>query len=304
VCSRASFCGLSERDLPEYWGWMFCPVNNSKMERVKLPTFYKFGAVIGELRVLDKSDFVSNTIVMNLAFKAGLWIVFFFNATDDIALPHTRDAANNIYQLLDEYKSRLAGIAVTDQNKDDVLGELFVQRLNQEIDAFELMFEREARRVSVFAVQPKGLYDTEKLIEEGEKKFPPDLIAVMPPQVIEDIREAGRCLAFDRSTACAFHICRATEGLMRAYYKKLTGLDWPPPPPKPKMAKDWKVLVDQLRVEGAPKKIIERLGELREDRNSYAHPDVTVPVDEAPIVYETCTFAMFYIAKELVGSTP
>jgi hypothetical protein len=122
----------------------------------------------------------------------------------------------------------------------------------------------------------------------------------MPPKVIEDIQESGRCLAFERSTACAFHICRATEGLMRAYYKKLTGDDWPPPPPKPKMRNDWAVLVDQLGVEGAPKKIIERLKELREDRNSYAHPDVTVPIDEAPIVYETCTFVMFYIAKEMV----
>jgi len=43
------------------------------------------------------------------------------------------------------------------------------------------------------------------------------------------LKEAGRCLAFDLPTACAFHICRATEALMLTYYEALTGNAWPFP---------------------------------------------------------------------------
>jgi len=39
--------------------------------------------------------------------------------------------------------------------------------------------------------------------------------------------------------------------------------------------------------------------EIRADRNAYAHPDITVPLDEGPIVYDLCTGVMFYMAKEI-----
>ena len=63
--------------------------------------------------------------------------------------------------------------------------------------------------------------------ENAEAKFPKELLAVMPAKSIADIQEAGRCLAFERATACAFHICRATEALMLDYYEHLAGSPWP-----------------------------------------------------------------------------
>lgn len=272
------------------------------MQRVKLPTFYAFGRIMSQLKVIGSRDSIGDQAVMRVIFAAHIWLQFFLNEIRDVSLPNTRDSAQGLSDLLGEYSPRVAAAlkATKPGGAMETLGDIFVQRVNEQVDEFETIFKRESKRVSIFAVTRKGIYDTEALIEEGEKKFPPELLAVMPAKVIEDVQEASRCLAFERGTACAFHICRATEGLMRAYYKKLTGDEWPPPPPKPKMNRDWHTLVSQLKVEGAPKKIIERLGELREDRNSYAHPDVTVPIDEAPIVYETCTFAMFYIAKEML----
>lgn len=225
---------------------------------------------------------------------------FFLAATNDISLPSSRDAAEGIHKLIKEHTNRLKP-HVKEPDYNEELGDYFVKRLKEEIEAFELLFERESRRISVFIVRPKGLYDTEKLIEAAEKRFPQNLLDVMPQSVIDDLREAGKCFAFDLPTACAFHVCRATEGLMRTYYKRLTGNDWPPPalPPKKPMGKNWAVLVDQLRVEGASAKVIQRLGEIREDRNSFAHPDVTVPQQEAPTVFDLCTGAMFLMAQEI-----
>jgi hypothetical protein len=266
--------------------WWFYPVGGGDMQRVNLHTFYRLGKNlqrVRDVRVNDTSiSAFTPLIIVNWTFEA------FIKASMDMAFPLSQNEAVRLHAV------------VSDAVKGKHVSQETAKELNRRIDDFETVFAREAQRVSVFTVTPKGIYDIEKLINEGENKFPPELLAVMPPNVIEDVQEASRCMAFERGTACAFHICRATEGLMRAYYKKLTGDDWPPPPPKPPMRKEWAVLVDQLAVEGAPRKIIERLKELRDDRNSYAHPDVTVPIDEAPIVYETCTFAMFYIAKEMM----
>ena len=80
---------------------------------------------------------------------------------------------------------------------------------------------------------------------------------------------------------------------MLAYYEKLAKKPWS------FKKRDWNIYNDQLAKEGAPKAITNRLAEIRADRNAYAHPDITVPLDEGPIVYDLCTGVMFYMAKEI-----
>jgi hypothetical protein len=137
------------------------------------------------------------------------------------------------------------------------------------------------------------------LLESAEQKFPQNLLNVLPQRTTDDLKEAGRCLAFERPTACAFHICRATEALILAYYEALTGTPWP------RSQKDWGKYNDELIRLNAPSRITTRLDEIRKmDRNAYAHPDLTVPRDEAPIVFELCTGVMFLMAKEIEALRP
>ena len=80
---------------------------------------------------------------------------------------------------------------------------------------------------------------------------------------------------------------------MLAYYEALTGQTWT------YKKRDWKMYNDQLAANGAPKAITDRLGEIREDRNAYAHPDITVPLDEALVVFELCNGVIQLMAKEV-----
>lgn len=268
------------------------------MERARLPFFYNLGNAAKALKQLTGLEKPVDIISHLLEYR--FWFDQFGRVSGDMDLPLSKGAAEAISKNLDyEIQNYLKGSPATIHSA--TFSKNLVPSLKGQIEQFELFFARESERVSVFSIPRKGLYDTRLLMEEGEKKFAANLVAVMPQNVIDDLREASNCMALDRATACGFHVCRATEGLMRAYYKKLSGFEWPNrQPPDPPFWKDWKVLVDQLRVLGAPSNIIQRLGELREDRNAYAHPDVSVPVDEAPVVYEICTFAMFYIAKEML----
>ena len=80
---------------------------------------------------------------------------------------------------------------------------------------------------------------------------------------------------------------------MLGYYEALTGTAWSLP------KRDWMNYNTQLRVKGAPSAITDRLGEIREDRNAYTHPDLNVSLDEAPVVFELCSGVIFSIAKEI-----
>lgn len=161
-------------------------------------------------------------------------------------------------------------------------------------DEFEKNFEREYKNIDVFTVTPKGIYNTRLLMERPEAQFPDKVRPILPGQLIYDLKQAGRCLAFDIPTACAFHVCRGTEALMLAYYKVLAGHDWN------FKKKDWKIYIEQLVVEGTPKKITSRLEEIRDlDRNTYIHPDINVSLEEAQVLFGLCSGVNFYMAEEI-----
>lgn len=223
------------------------------------------------------------------------WLKDFLTETEGMEMSDSRTAARTLRVTIGGLFGDLAAAlkAEVKNARDAVVESKTIARFRADLQTFEDAFTRDCKQLDVFTVTRKGLYSTRALIERPETKFPTNLLAVMPQKTIQDLQEAGRCLAFERPTACAFHICRATEALMLAYYEKLAKRPWP-------FAKrDWKIYNDHLAKESAPKAITDRLAEIRDDRNAYAHPDVTVPLDEGPIVYELCTGVMFYMAKEI-----
>jgi hypothetical protein len=162
-------------------------------------------------------------------------------------------------------------------------------------DEFEKNFEREHKNIDVFTVTPKGIYNTRLLMEHPERQFPDKSRAILPAQMVYDLKQAGRCLAFDIPTACAFHVCRGTEALMLAYYGLLARHPWS------FKKKDWKIYIEQLIVSHAPAKITNRLEEIRLlDRNAYIHPDMNVSLEEAQVLFGLCAGVNSYMAEEVV----
>jgi hypothetical protein len=278
------------------FGWFFYPVKGFEtVQEVSLQDFYNLGK---EMRALTLREPRPLSQLNRLVGKQEI-LERLLQGTRDIPFPKTQaaltDLIDHLKAMIEEMIQR-QDVNVFDHDAVEVAHE----KTKRLIGAFETALDREvSMALSVFAVTAKGDKSTRILIEEPEKRFPKRLLPAMPANVISDLKEAGRCLAFDLATACAFHGCRATEALMRGYYKHLTGDDWPPPPPKPTMRKEWAVLVEQLRIEGAPDPIIQRLREIREDRNSFAHPDVTVSPDDAVVVYDLCANVMQLIAEEM-----
>jgi hypothetical protein len=175
-----------------------------------------------------------------------------------------------------------------------------VTALSNGKEKMEKNFERESRNLCVFTVTRKAIYDTRALIERPEDMFPEKLHSILGDQMLGDLKQAGRCLAFEIPTACAFHVCRGTEAVMIKYLELLMKGPWPYP-----KNKTWHDYIQHLEKNGAPKKVTERLNEIREsDRNAYIHPDISVPLEEAPIIFGLCTGVVFLMGQEMSKLTP
>ncbi|MDE2590177.1 MAG: hypothetical protein KGL95_11015 [Patescibacteria group bacterium] len=146
------------------------------------------------------------------------------------------------------------------------------------------------RKAYILSEKRLGL---DKLQDHAEHLFADGIFYRMPlPQRIDFI-EAGKCLAFERPTAAAFHILRGTEGILRAYYLQKI------------KKKDrinillWKPMIDQLRtIKNTPKSLLDAYDNLRENfRNPTIHPEITYTMDEAQDLFSVCIDAVNKIVK-------
>lgn len=94
--------------------------------------------------------------------------------------------------------------------------------LREAYSDYKIAFLAAVGTLDSYFVTQKGGFDTMSLLEFGENLFPNDLAAKVP-EAITDVREAARCLAYERPTAAGFHVFRATESVLRKYHSHVTG---------------------------------------------------------------------------------
>jgi len=138
------------------------------------------------------------------------------------------------------------------------------------------VFSAEVEGVFAFITSEKR-YDINRLLNNISLIFSPDTFNKLPEIAKYDFQEAGRCIAFERPTAAAFHILRATEDVLRIYYKKYIRKD--------PSIKNWGVLTNELKNKNRGKKpekvTINHLDNIRESfRNPTQHPDKIYDIQE------------------------
>ncbi|HVC46205.1 MAG TPA: hypothetical protein VND90_03060 [Terracidiphilus sp.] len=150
--------------------------------------------------------------------------------------------------------------------------------ITDSIKNFETILKNDMPEMSTFAVTQIGIFRTEDLIYRSYLQIDEDLRKLLEPLALEDITQAGKCLAFSLPTASAFHLSRAIETCMNQYYEALTGN----PFDLSSVANNWGVKTQALKDNGADAKITEFLIHIRRAyRNPITHPDVILEAGEA-----------------------
>lgn len=184
-----------------------------------------------------------------------------------------RVAANALVEHINRIKQKIID---TDDWSEAKLDGFDSMRLQTLYTKFETLFLGDLQTGAVYLVSPKGGYDTDALIEAGLLLFGGDLAAKIP-DAIPDIRQATRCIAFELPTAAGFHLHRAHEAVLRAYWDNVTGGK-----PRPKQ-QNMGVYLTQLEKLGKGKKAVRAHLQSIKDfhRNPLMHPEQSLDLEQA-----------------------
>lgn len=167
--------------------------------------------------------------------------------------------------------------AVTAKNvTTDQINFIEAFQITHNLSEFDTVLKAELSNSDAYFVSGKGGYDTSTLIGNAEAIFSTGL-AVLVPNAIPDIRESGKCLAYELGTAAGFHALRATEAVVRRYWEIVTQNK---PHPKQRNLGNYLTKMEEFNV--GDSKVISALRQIKDlHRNPLAHPEEYLTLDQA-----------------------
>ncbi len=202
------------------------------------------------------------------------------------------------------YDFKIAKVAM--KNELDVIAKLIKNmpdeqvtpaNVIEELKKFSLKIETtldaELKSTHAYILDEKRL-GLNRLLNDAQELFGDGVFNKLSKQAQMDFMEAGRCLAFERYTASAFHILRATEEMLIVYYKHKI---------KQKRVKEllWYPMVKHLSGKrGVPPALMAVLDSVRLDfRNPTAHPEKFYGEDEVQKLFSHCADIVNRIVTEI-----
>lgn len=269
------------------------PLRNANMEKVNLPFFYDLGAELAALSRLEPSSSTKLEILV-ACYRASPNLEALLDSFPSLNVcrgvcKELKDLIRNCQQHKSEEWSRAP-------NFDPE--EMAFRNVVTKAKDFAIVLTAELQNLPSYLPEQKGIYDTTKLIDEAERVLPASVIAKLSAEVIEELRQSGRCLAFDIGTACGFHMMRAVEGVLHGYYLAVCK-----PKPKPKERLDsWGAYIAALHGinEDDVKEVVAILQQLKDrHRNRLMHPEIILSPDDAFTLFETGQTAITVMAQRL-----
>jgi hypothetical protein len=151
-----------------------------------------------------------------------------------------------------------------------------IARLSSDLQTFQVTFKAELEVVNAYFVTNKRGYDTYSLIENAAIIFPPDLLQKVSA-VSYDVKEAGKCIAFELSTAAGFHLLRALETVITKYWKVVMN---GAPLPTERNLGQYITKMSDAKIDGTEKALaaLKQIKDLH--RNPLMHPEDKLDIDE------------------------
>jgi len=263
------------------------------MEKINLPFFYQCGAQLNPLTKLTVN--VNDRIPIYMAsFPAHSYVYTLLDAFPVLTVCRST-GAELIKAILEMQKwvkdTPAEKLRELDSSVDPLFGDV-VDKARQ----FETIVIAELQTLATYHVTQKGAYSTPDLIDRAEVTLPQSIQDKIPENVRDEIRECGRCLAFDNPTASGFHIIRAVEGIMHLYYLTVCK------PTKQDRLESWGAYIAELRKLNDPivKETIAILQQIKDnDRNLIMHPELTLSPDDAFTLFEIAKGAIMAMARSL-----
>lgn len=274
------------------------------MERINPYSFYMFGKAIRELLTERRADTLAADVYFDFAqLRVSLLQLL---RGDPIPLTFSRPSAqeilDNLRTIADVHYPGGDGTFAWPSADERIPSWRFVLLQNL-LARFETLFAEELRECSTYFVPQRGIYHTPSLVDNADGTFPADLLSVVPEKTIIDWRAAGRCLAFNLLSASGFHVARAVEGILEAYYQVFCSAS-------DKTLNSWNdyiIALEKIHKAGgepAPShKTLTELRQMKDDyRNPIVHPRVVLSEADARMLFANGESIIIAMAQELMAA--
>jgi hypothetical protein len=186
------------------------PLRGGIMEKINLSFFYNLGAAINPMVGLQ-ANAVDRYQMYGFAFVGKQLLQALLDSFPlTVCQARGRDLITDLEPWLTIAPDAVAQLTPVERAN--------LYQLAATVKDFETVLSDELQTGTAYIATRKGIYSTPDLIERTEELFPISIRAKLPSETVQDVRESGRCLAFDNATASAFHIMRATETVIHQYY--------------------------------------------------------------------------------------
>ncbi len=236
------------------------------MQRIRVFYFFQMGAVLNQLYSIMPGQKVSE-VYSRLAAAVNE-----IHGLSSQSLMRIR-ATQPFTDILLKSIERL----FINQASDSVVDAADLYNMHWHLTQFITALNAETSIADTFVITSKRGLDTTALIDDGSVLFQPE-VALKVPEAVADLRAAGKCIAFELPTAAGFHLHRANESVLHAYYDAVTNKR---ARPKNRNIGEYIKILEELS--NKDKVVLSALRDLKDlHRNPLVHPDESLDtIDEA-----------------------
>lgn len=257
------------------------------MKQINTNSLYDLGKYLQQLRDLPSDPAQLNADHLGILYVARWWLKSFLDSKE-IPIEISQDTGTNLLDLI---------ISVSDKkSKNETMESYDISNIVYYLGQFETVLAAELQKQLTYVVSQVSGYSMPLLVNKAEINLQEDAIkkGLIPDNAKKDFREAGRCLAFELPTAAGFHTMRATEAVLRKYYKLVTGKD------AEASNLDWGTCTQELKKSNADKKVVLHVDQIRDlHRNPLMHPQDYLDMKQALGLFDISKSAINAMAEEI-----
>lgn len=255
-----------------------------KLVRISLPYIYSFTESLAELHKVTGGeaavDHFYRLFGAQRAIQNFLGQSVYADALRVCRAPGT-ELHNQIKAMLDK--------------QDDVLDHYDVVVMQKSLSDFRTILDAEFQTAGAYLVTVRRGYDIITLVENAEIIFSPEVVSKVPT-ITPDLREAGKCIAFGLGTAAGFHLVRALEIVVSAYWAHV--MDGKPLPDNRNLGGYITGIEHAHKQE--TKRVTFALRQVKDlYRNSLIHPEESLTLDQAISLIGTVQGAMALMVNDM-----
>jgi hypothetical protein len=177
------------------------------MIRRALQFYFYFGTAVRYLQDARPGDRIADDDAGGRRIRTNLGLVFAHMA--DLKLQTLQTPAA---ERLRELQQQFAGC-----RGDAVLSEQQFRALESDVSELRAALEAELTGTYAYSLSPGG-EELQALLDDPAALFAPGIYATVPEPARLDLTAAAHCIAFELPTAAAFHLMRAVDSVVQAFY--------------------------------------------------------------------------------------